>query len=237
LPNYNVSNAQIIIPASDISQHISTAGTEASGTSNMKFVMNGGLILGTLDGANIEIREEGGDDTMFIFGLKEYEVADIREKAKHGNYSIDHRLEEVFDWIKGGNLACGDHQANEEFCGFIERLCNNGFGHNGDYYLLCYDFPDYCRAQEDVDKAYANKEEWLKLTIKASASMGKFSTDRSIWEYASKIWNIDPCERPAPDEGIHRMRSFANFDPNKITQGSTKPNNSNKANKSSKNNS
>lgn len=81
MPNYNVSNAQVIIPASDLSQHISTAGTEASGTSNMKFVMNGGLILGTLDGANIEIREECGDDTMFIFGAKEHEVARIREQV------------------------------------------------------------------------------------------------------------------------------------------------------------
>lgn len=82
LPNYNVSNASVIIPGSDISQHISTAGTEASGTSNMKFVMNGGLILGTLDGANIEIREEGGDDTMFIFGAKEHEVEAIRSRVR-----------------------------------------------------------------------------------------------------------------------------------------------------------
>lgn len=214
LPNYNVSNAQIIIPASDLSQHISTAGTEASGTSNMKFVMNGGLIIGTLDGANIEIREEGGDDTMFIFGAKEHEVAGIREKAKQGNYPIDSRMMEVFDWIRGGNLACGDQHAHGEFCGLIDRLCNNGFGHNGDFYLLCHDFPDYCRAQEQVDATYQNPDLWWKLSIKAAALMGKFSTDRSMRDYARLIWDLEPCERPPPGEGVSRMRSFANFDPN-----------------------
>lgn len=209
LPNYNVSNAQVIIPASDISQHISTAGTEASGTSNMKFVMNGGLILGTLDGANIEIREEGGDDSMFIFGAKEHEVDQIRERARNGSYPMDHRMREVFDWIRAGNLACGDNQSHADFCGILDMLCNNGNGHNGDFYLLQHDFPDYCRAQDEVDKTYRNTDLWWKLSIKAAASMGKFSTDRSMREYAEKIWGISRCERPAPDE-VLRIRSFAN---------------------------
>merc|ERR550525_1598969 len=100
VPNYSVTAAQAIIPASDISEHISTAGTEASGTSTMKFVMNGGLIIGTMDGANIEIREEGGADTMFIFGCLEDEVPGIKEKSAEGHYPVDPRLQEVFDTIR-----------------------------------------------------------------------------------------------------------------------------------------
>ncbi|PHJ22103.1 glycogen phosphorylase family [Cystoisospora suis] len=216
LPNYNVSNAQVIIPASDLSQHISTAGTEASGTSNMKFVMNGGLILGTLDGANIEIREECGDDTMFIFGAKEHEVARIREQARNGNYPIDGRLREVFDFIRSGKLACGDAQAHSDFVAIVEQLCNNGYGQNGDFYLLLHDFSDYCRAQQVVDETYKNVEKWTTLSIKAASSMGKFSTDRCMREYAKDIWMIDSYERPPPDE-FQRMRSFANDNTNKAT--------------------
>merc|ERR1719327_1032401 len=102
MPNYNVSNAQRIIPASDISEHISTAGTEASGTSNMKFVMNGGLIIGTMDGANVEIREECGEETMFIFGCLEHEVPAIGKRAQQGNYPVDPRMQRVFRAIRSG---------------------------------------------------------------------------------------------------------------------------------------
>merc|ERR1712066_161385 len=116
VPNYSVSAAQNIIPASDISEHISTAGTEASGTSNMKFVMNGGLIIGTMDGANIEIREEGGDDTMFIFGCLEDEVPNIKARAKQGHYPVDPRMQEVFNEIKKGRFSLGDDRAHAEFC-------------------------------------------------------------------------------------------------------------------------
>merc|ERR1719221_2406673 len=108
VPNYSVTVAQTIIPASDISEHISTAGTEASGTSNMKFVMNGGLIVGTMDGANIEIREECGEDTMFIFGCLEHEVDTIKARAKQGYYPIDGRLQEVFNAIKSDKFSSGE---------------------------------------------------------------------------------------------------------------------------------
>merc|ERR550532_730874 len=117
VPNYSVTVAQYICPASDISEHISTAGTEASGTSNMKFVMNGGLIIGTMDGANIEIREEGGDDTMFIFGCLEDEVPNIKARATEGHYPIDPRMKEVFDVIKHGDFSLNDETAHAEFCG------------------------------------------------------------------------------------------------------------------------
>merc|ERR1740138_286018 len=116
VPNYSVTVAQVVVPASDISQHISTAGTEASGTSNMKFVMNGGLIIGTMDGANVEIREECGEDTMFIFGARENEVPGIVSKAKQGSYPVDGRLQEVFRAIKDGQFSMGDEQYHGAFC-------------------------------------------------------------------------------------------------------------------------
>lgn len=166
LPNYNVSNAMIIIPADDISHQISTAGTEASGTSNMKFVMNGGLLLGTLDGANVEIRQECGEDTMFLFGATEDEVDKIRQQAQAGNYPIDRRLMDVFDWIRGGNLSLGSQDAQREFTEIVDRLCNNGGGHNGDFYLVCHDFSDFCRAQDEVDAVYKDQTKWTKLCIK-----------------------------------------------------------------------
>merc|ERR1712072_414949 len=111
IPNYSVTVAQQVVPASELSQHISTAGTEASGTSNMKFVMNGGLIIGTMDGANIEIREEGGSDTMFIFGCLEDQIPDIKMRAKAGNYPIDPRLQAVFNEVKSGKFSLGDNKA------------------------------------------------------------------------------------------------------------------------------
>lgn len=166
LPNYNVSSAMIIIPGADICHQISTAGTEASGTSCMKFVLNGCLILGTLDGANVEIRKECGDDTMFIFGLRENEVPKARAAAMRGDYRIDARLQRVFDYIRGGALSFNDHEAHHEFVELIDRLCNNGSGHNGDHYLVCYDFADFCRAQEQVDDTYKDQARWTKLCIK-----------------------------------------------------------------------
>merc|ERR1712190_321596 len=123
VPNYSVTVAEFVIPASDISEHISTAGTEASGTSNMKFVMNGGLIIGTMDGANIEIREECGDDTMFIFGCLEDEVPNIKARAKQGHYPVDPRMQEVFSEIRSGRFSMGDDVAHAEFCGFVDKLC------------------------------------------------------------------------------------------------------------------
>merc|ERR1719408_507383 len=156
VPNYCVSVAQNIIPASDISEHISTAGTEASGTSNMKFVMNGGLIIGTMDGANIEIREEGGEDTMFIFGALEDQIPGIKARAKEGNYPVEPRMQRVFDSIRSGAWSLGDDAAHEQFTGLVDKLCNTVAAGtwDGDRYLLCYDFPSYIEAQERVDATY-----------------------------------------------------------------------------------
>merc|ERR1719327_1913588 len=200
VPNYSVSAAQNIVPASDISEHISTAGTEASGTSNMKFVMNGGLIIGTMDGANIEIREEGGPETMFIFGCLEDDIPNIKKRAAEGHYPIDSRLKEVFDVVKRGDFSLGDDKAHAEFCGLIDTLCNITAAGTweGDRYLLLNDFPSYVEAQARVDATYADKQKWAKLSIQAASSMAKFSTDRTMREYSSVIWGVKPCPRPLP---------------------------------------
>merc|ERR1719310_515426 len=200
IPNYSVTVAQVVCPASDISEHISTAGTEASGTSNMKFVMNGGLIIGTMDGANIEIREEGGEDTMFIFGCLEDQVEGIKARARNGHYPIDPRMEEVFTSLRRGEFSLGDKNATQEFTSLITKLSNKieAGTWNGDKYLLCADFPSYCDAQELVDKTYADQKKWTSLSIQAACGMAKFSTDRTIREYAEVIWEIQPAPRPLP---------------------------------------
>jgi len=200
VPNYSVTVAQYICPASDISEHISTAGTEASGTSNMKFVMNGGLIIGTMDGANIEIREECGPETMFIFGCLEDDIPAIKKRAAAGNYPIDAKLQEVFNIVKRGDFSLGDDQAHSEFCGLIDTLCNiTAAGTwDGDRYLLLNDFPSYVEAQAKVDATYADKQKWAQLSIQAASSMAKFSTDRTMREYSSVIWGVKPSPRPSP---------------------------------------
>eukprot|EP00429_Kryptoperidinium_foliaceum_P104669 CAMPEP_0176238178 /NCGR_PEP_ID=MMETSP0121_2-20121125/28231_1 /TAXON_ID=160619 /ORGANISM="Kryptoperidinium foliaceum, Strain CCMP 1326" /LENGTH=235 /DNA_ID=CAMNT_0017577645 /DNA_START=19 /DNA_END=724 /DNA_ORIENTATION=- len=153
-----------------------------------------------MDGANIEIREEGGEDTMFIFGCLEDEVPKIKERASQGNYPIDPRMQKVFDTIKSGRFACGDSEAQEKFCGLIDKLCNiTAAGTwDGDKYLLINDFASYIAAQELVDKTYADQARWASLSIQAACSMAKFSTDRTISEYAKVIWGVEPSPRPAP---------------------------------------
>merc|ERR1711983_57828 len=179
-------------------EHISTAGTEASGTSNMKFVMNGGLIVGTMDGANIEIREECGEDTMFIFGCLENEVPGIAARAKSGHYPIDSRLEAGFQAIRNGVFSNGEPEAHAEFCSLVDRLCNvKGAGTwEGAKYLVVHDFPSFIDAQARVDKTYADKTKWCRLSIQAASSMAKFSTDRTISQYANVIWGVTPAPRP-----------------------------------------
>jgi len=184
LPNYNVTLAETIIPANDLSEHISTAGMEASGTSNMKFVMNGGLIIGTFDGANIEIREECGDDTMFTFGVLTEQIDEERNKLKYGNYTVnDDRLNEVKRQI-AEHKYCG-----EDVAGPILKALEP----YNDYYLVTRDFVSYLDAQDKVDATFADKAKWNSLCIQAVARMGKFSSDRTIKEYADQIWHVDPA--------------------------------------------
>lgn len=186
IPDYNVSNAEVITPASDISEHISTAGTEASGTSNMKFVLNGGLIIGTLDGANIEILEEVGEENIFIFGCLAHQVEDLRHAQKYRRASLDPNLEMVISAVMNGHF--GDYQS---MASLFETLTTGG-----DHYLLSSDFSSYLDAQKRVDEAFKDKKKWAKMSVKAAARMGKFSSDRSIKEYADNIWKIKPCIVP-----------------------------------------
>mmetsp|Transcript_154027 Transcript_154027/g.492463 ORF Transcript_154027/g.492463 Transcript_154027/m.492463 type:complete len:895 (-) Transcript_154027:127-2811(-) len=200
LPNYGVSMAQVVIPASDLSEHISVAGTEASGTGNMKFAMNGGLLIGTMDGANVEIREECGEDAVFIFGCREDEVAGIQERARNGDYPVDPRLWKVFEAIWTGHFSIGDSEAHAQFCGLIDKLSNTRAAGTweGDRYLLVHDFPSYLAAQEEADRTYQDQKKWCRLSIQTSCSMAKFSTDRTISQYAEVIWGLERAPRPAP---------------------------------------
>ena len=189
LPDYKVSSAQIIIPAADISQHISTAGMEASGTSCMKFVMTGSIILGTHDGANIEIADKVGEDHIYFFGRRVEEVQRIREELRNGkrNY-VGSRLKECFDAIY--NNRFGNTSFMHDYL--------NGIINGGDYYLVCHDFYDYLEAQEKIDKDYQNKDEWDRKCVENICHMGFFSSDRSIRDYANDIWNVVAMEVPKP---------------------------------------
>ncbi|KAJ1987101.1 Non-essential glycogen phosphorylase [Dimargaris cristalligena] len=187
IPDYNVSVAEVIIPASDISQHISTAGTEASGTSNMKFVLNGGVILGTVDGANVEICEEIGEDNIFNFGCLADEVEDFRHTQRYRPVSIHPSLKNVLTSIESGTF--GDPGV---FAPLLETLRSGG-----DVYLISIDFPSYLEALKAVDRAYRDPNAWVARSIRCTAHLAKFSSDRAIHEYATEIWNVKPCPVPS----------------------------------------
>lgn len=183
LENYRVSLAEKVFPASDLSEQISTAGTEASGTGNMKFMMNGALTIGTFDGANIEIAERVGDENIFIFGLKAHEVESLKQNGYHPGQYIDQSpmLKEIFKLISGGFFS--PHDANL-FAPIVQSLTES------DPYLVCADFDSYARVQDAVSKMYMNKNEWTKKSIINVAQSGFFSSDRAIREYAKDIWKV-----------------------------------------------
>ncbi|KAK0701667.1 glycosyl transferase [Lasiosphaeria miniovina] len=192
LEDYNVSKAEIITPASDISEHISTAGTEASGTSNMKFVLNGGLIIGTCDGANIEITREVGENNIFLFGNLAEDVEDLRHSHTYGAHTVDPDLAKVFEAIESGTF--GDQQ---DFAGMITAVRDHG-----DYYLVSDDFHSYIETHAIIDEAYRDQEGWITKCITSVARMGFFSSDRCINEYAEGIWNIEPLPVDKSDSGL-----------------------------------
>jgi len=191
LPDYRVSLAQLIIPAADLSEQISMAGMEASGTGNMKLSMNGALTIGTYDGANIEIAEEVGDENIYIFGLR---AEQIREMQQKGLYSS----RELYD----GNPAIRevmDALASDRFCPNEKGLFRWIFDelvHKGDRYFHLADFPSYIEAQQLIDSEYLLEEVWWRKAIVNVARIGKFSSDRCITEYAQNIWQIGQFERP-----------------------------------------
>ncbi|XP_057483764.1 alpha-glucan phosphorylase, H isozyme [Actinidia eriantha] len=187
VPNYNVSVAEKLIPGSELSQHISTAGMEASGTSNMKFALNGCLIIGTLDGANVEIREEIGEENFFLFGATADEVPRLRKERENGLFKPDPRFEEAKQFIRSGVFGSYDYNP------LLESLeGNSGYG-RGDYFLVGHDFPGYMDAQARVDDAYKDRKRWIKMSILSTAGSGKFSSDRTISQYAKEIWKIEEC--------------------------------------------
>ncbi|MBU0594551.1 MAG: glycogen/starch/alpha-glucan phosphorylase [Gammaproteobacteria bacterium] len=186
LPNYDVSSASEIIPAADLSEQISTAGTEASGTGNMKLALNGALTIGTLDGANIEIMEEVGRDNIFIFGLSTEEVTNLRNSGYDpwGHYHGNEELKWALDMIASGYFS--PDQA-DRFQPIVHALTRSG-----DRYLLLADYAAYIAAQEQVDALYRDPQQWTRRAIFNVAGMGKFSSDRTIGEYAEKIWDAKP---------------------------------------------
>jgi starch phosphorylase len=188
LPNFCISQAEKIIPAADLSEQISTAGYEASGTGNMKFALNGALTIGTLDGANVEIMEEVGEENIFIFGLKAEEVEAMRQGGYDPvrYYESDPELKQTLDMITAGRFSPSEPDL---FIPIINTLLRQG-----DFYMLLADFRAYVQAQERVDALYVDQDQWVRKAILNTANMGKFSSDRAVMEYARRIWNVEPLQ-------------------------------------------
>lgn len=186
IPNYSVSLAQMIIPAADLSEQISLAGTEASGTSNMKFALNGALTIGTLDGANVEMLEHIGEENMFIFGNTADQVEALRQNGYNPRqyYDQDEELHRVLTQITTGVFSPDD---SRRYSDLFDSLVNFG-----DYYQLLADYRSYVDTQDRVDELYEKKDEWARCAVQNIANMGYFSSDRTIGEYAEDIWNIKP---------------------------------------------
>lgn len=185
IPNYSVSLAQIIIPAADISEQISLAGTEASGTSNMKFALNGALTLGTLDGANVEILENVGEDNIFIFGHTVEQVEELRRNGyrPYDIYQSNEQLRRVIDQITSGLFSPNDPHHYQDL---LNGLCYH------DYYQSFADFQSYVEAQKRVDEKYRDQKAWTNSALQNIVNMSFFSSDRTIKEYAEKIWKVKP---------------------------------------------
>jgi starch phosphorylase len=183
LENYRVSLAEKIIPAADLSEQISTAGMEASGTGNMKFMLNGALTIGTYDGANIEMAQSLGGKDIFIFGLRADEVQAIRAKGYNPRDFIKKspELREIFRLMENDFFSPGQP-------GLFDPLVNTIY--QGDFFMLCADFEAYCRAQDEVSKLYQDQEAWTRSSIINVAKAGPFSSDRTIREYARDIWKV-----------------------------------------------
>jgi len=190
-PDFNVKNAQIIYPAVDLSEQISLAGKEASGTGNMKMAMNGALTIGTLDGANIEIREAVGEERFFLFGLTAAEVRAARAQGHRPRayYDSNDELRRVIDFLASGALAGGDRSL---FAPIVDQLLGD------DPYMLMADYASYVREQEAVDEHWRSPEAWTRDAVITMARMGWFSSDRSIREYCARVWRIEPARSAAP---------------------------------------
>jgi starch phosphorylase len=187
LPDFNVKNAHAVYPAADLSQQISTAGKEASGTGNMKFSMNGALTIGTLDGANIEIRDAVGKENFFLFGLTADEVTSVKMQGYDPLRTVEsnNELHGVIELLTSGVLSKKDPSL---FRPLVDSLIYQ------DEYMLMADFQSYIECQKQVDMVYRDQAQWTKMSILNVARIGRFSSDRSIREYAEKIWNVKPVK-------------------------------------------
>ena len=188
-PNFNVTNGQMIYPAADLSSKSRQRAKRLPGTGNMKFSMNGALTIGTLDGANIEIREEVGADNFFLFGMTAQQVIDLRAKGYYPRdiYRDDPIVSEILDQIASGAFSSGDR---ELFRPIVDSLLNS------DTYMLLADFKSYLECQERVTDAYRHQDHWTRMSILNVARMGKFSSDRSIRDYCTNIWHATPVDEP-----------------------------------------
>jgi len=192
LENYRVTLAEKIMPAADLSEQISTAGTEASGTGNMKFMLNGGLTIGTLDGANVEMAEEMGNENIFIFGMTVDDVEAVQAKGynAYDYYNECPELKQVIDMLRDGFFTPGNEN---EFKDVVDLLLHN------DRFLTLADYKSYIAAQDEVSATYNDTSKWAEMAINNIASSGKFSSDRTIAEYAREIWGMEPSFEKLPD--------------------------------------
>ncbi len=204
IPNYNVKIGHIVYPMADLSEQISLAGKEASGTGNMKFSMNGALTIGTLDGANVEIREAVGADNFFLFGLRVEEVMELKRSGYNAmsHYRDNRELQAVIDLIASGHFSHGDR---ELFRPIVDSLLYD------DQYMLLADYPSYVDCQEQVGQVYTDQDRWTRMSILNVARIGRFSSDRSIDEYCRNIWQVEPFPvelkwQRLPEEGIFFRR-------------------------------
>ncbi|KAG8126689.1 putative Alpha-14 glucan phosphorylase protein [Naja naja] len=197
LENYRVSLAEKVIPATDLSEQISTAGTEASGTGNMKFMLNGALTIGTMDGANVEMAEEAGEENLFIFGMRVPDVEELDRRGYHAQeyYNKLPELKQAMDQIKSGFFS---PQQPDLFKDLVNML----FHH--DRFKVFADYEAYVKCQDSVSKLYMNSKEWTKMVIRNIAASGKFSSDRTIKEYARDIWNVEPSDLKIPPPNVPR---------------------------------
>lgn len=194
MKNYRVSLAEKMIPSADLSEQISTAGKEASGTGNMKFMLNGALTLGTMDGANVEIHEEVGDENIFIFGMSAGEVQSLYQSGAYepwNIYNMNHNLQKVLTSLIDGSLSPKDHNL---FRDIYDALLNGVDGQRADEYFILKDYESYAEGQKRVNELFKNKSQWAKSAIINTARSGKFSSDRTIKEYAAEIWQLKPVE-------------------------------------------
>jgi starch phosphorylase len=202
MPDFNVKNGQRVYPAADLSEQISTAGKEASGTGNMKFAMNGALTIGTLDGANVEIRDAVGHENFFLFGLTAKEVQKLKASGYNPRsyYESNPELREAIDLIASGFFSNGDR---ELFRPLVESLLNR------DDYMLLADYQAYVDCQQQVSDAYRDQKNWTRMSILNSARVGRFSSDRSIREYCRDIWNVSPITTDESEVGASAESSPA----------------------------